>query len=346
MMFDAMSFPWRRHFSWLACVLTGVLHCAAPGASFGEQPTGDLTQRFLDEAPRRWQDYYSWAERLDGAYTVSVIRGEKQLLHAKLEIKHNSRCRMMIDQDLPPDSSQGRILAYNPAYSFRLQRKTAVNPWAVADVAKRSEGVASATVREVDSIRLVSIPMLLFTEELPDFVHRPTFHVLRTTPVSLDGTELVRVEFDNAHPIKEPERKFCPVQSGSMLLDPNRFWYVRSCEVRCKFADSDCTARVENQLADLSTKYPVLKRQVVNQDFDSPQQGRVTQQRATDYDLHEPSPLPPDDDFTLTAFGFPEPFDVPKKSVWTRWYVWTGIGGVLCLGAGLAVQRFRRRQVT
>jgi hypothetical protein len=328
---------------WLTGVLIVVLYSSS---GFGQQTSEELTRRFLDEAPRGWQEYQSWAEGLDGTVTVSRKLGDKQLLHAHLEYKHNSRCKMRIHRNLLPHAKwEGKLLAYNPAYTFTLQRETATNPWAVTEVKKLDEEVASAVVQELDSPVLLRSAIRIYKGQLVgDIIGLPAFRVLRATAVNRDGMELVQVEFDNVHPMKEPGKKFCPIQSGTMLLDPNRFWYLRSCELRCKFGDGEVIAKVENELADPSAKYPLLKRRVTTEDIEDPEQGRLIQKHVNEFDLHQASRLPPDEDFTLTAFGFPEPFDVPRPRKWTHWYVWTGVGGVLCLVAGLLVLRFRRQR--
>jgi hypothetical protein len=65
-----------------------------------------------------------------------------------------------------------------------------------------------------------------------------------------------------------------------------------------------------------------------------------------EYDVDEPNSLPPDEEFTLSAFGLPEPRGLEWKKP-TRWYLWLAVGGSVCLicGASLAwVKRWRTEQ--
>lgn len=63
----------------------------------------------------------------------------------------------------------------------------------------------------------------------------------------------------------------------------------------------------------------------------------------TDYQLEAPAYLPPDTEFTLSAFGLPE----PKGIVWdrpSRWYLWFIAAAVLALAvAGYLRYRSQRR---
>jgi len=77
------------------------------------------------------------------------------------------------------------------------------------------------------------------THALPDLVRQPTFRVVQASTVQGDGTELIQIDFDNLHPLNSTGTRFCPTQGGSLLLDPNRLWTLRSCTLRNKYSDGD-----------------------------------------------------------------------------------------------------------
>jgi hypothetical protein len=61
-----------------------------------------------------------------------------------------------------------------------------------------------------------------------------------------------------------------------------------------------------------------------------------------EYDLRE-SPMPEDEEFTLTAYGLPEPLGIslPTRS---RAWLWFALAGLAALGAGFLFRRIAPRR--
>jgi hypothetical protein len=312
------------------------------------QTSEELQQRFLNEAPHRWEEYRAKIEQFDGTVTVVMNVGSKPDFHVRFEYKHNSNCRLCLEQSLLKESPAGSLFAYNTRYGFSLARKTADQPWVVTGYNLRQDDSVTPEVRETLS-RLILLRKLVraSTTDLADLVREPTFRILRALPVSHDGEDLVQIEFDNSHELalssdKKSGKKFDPIQAGSLLLDPNRYWCVRACELRNKYINADAKIKVDVELRDLSAKFPVPKRIVESNDQTRPMGERLLVTFVTDFDLHEPLHLPPDDAFTLSAFGLPEPLGVTWSKP-TRWYLWLSLAGALCLGGSGVFYWLKRR---
>lgn len=300
-----------------------------------------LKQRFRDEAPRRWQEYKAWAQGLQG----SSIRHGKSFKDRVL-IKRNAECLLLIDERLESSSADappyGEVYAINPAYSFALKRKGRDDRWVLVGLQLRKDGIP-ADIEQVLRPSRESTPGLIavYGESLLTLVRQPTFQVFRAAPVHREGEELVQIDFDNTHPVAIGEG-FFPIQSGSIILDPARFWCVRSYDVRGRHPRQQASRRMDIELRDPAAKYPVPKRYVEIRDVTTEGSGRSVAQYVTDIDYSEPSPFPADEEFTLTAFGLPEPPGIEWKRP-TPWWLWgTVLAFALLVVAGVFAWLKRR----
>jgi LPXTG-motif cell wall-anchored protein len=157
-----------------------------------------------------------------------------------------------------------------------------------------------------------------------------------------EGIACVRVEFDNSHELESNAKDFDPVQGGVLLLDPNRYWCVRGCELRNRYIDAEALINEKVQLRDPSENLPVPK-QIVSVSNQKRSMGEhLVVKTMMEFELYEPSRLPPDKEFSLSAFGLPEPLGVS----WSRtpWYLWVGLAGILFLLVGAGFYWLKRRR--
>jgi hypothetical protein len=124
---------------------------------------------------------------------------------------------------------------------------------------------------------------------------------------------LIQIDFDNHHNL-EIIRDFDPIQSGRILLDPNHYWCIHNCEINSKYITADCRIKVYNEIDSNMIKLPIPKRAITYDD-----QIRSTGEPlqiiwTIEYNLYQPSQPPSDDEFTLSAFGFPEPLNVRRPT--------------------------------
>lgn len=290
----------------------------------------DLKTRFRDEAPRRWREYHAWAQRLQGSSTTQGKTFKDQVV-----MKRNPECILLISERLESTSAEaplhGEAFAINPVYSFALERKGPGHSWVLVELRMRREGILPE-IEQMLKPSQESTPGLIavYGESLLKLVAQPSFTVLRVVPLRHDGEELVQVDFDNTHPVKLGDDKFFPLQSGSMILDPARFWCVRSYDVRGKHPRQEVSRKMEIELRDPAAKHPIPKRYTEVRDVTNEGVGRSVARYVTEIDYSEPSPLPSDEEFTLTAFGLPEPPGVVWKKPTPSW-LWGTLAGVALL---------------
>src|SRR5262249_45691556 len=133
---------------------------------------------------------------------------------------------------------------------------------------------------------------------------------------------------------------------GILLLDPDRFWCRRSADYTVTFTSDPNFKRGTAKLHALviretlgSLPIPQLCRN--EREFFADGNDKVKMSFRAEFDLHLPSSLPKDEEFTLTAFGLPEPAGLEWKRP-TPWYLWLGLVGIICLVSGVAVRRLKR----
>ncbi|HZT82686.1 MAG TPA: hypothetical protein VFA26_20825, partial [Gemmataceae bacterium] len=63
-----------------------------------------------------------------------------------------------------------------------------------------------------------------------------------------------------------------------------------------------------------------------------------------EFDLTERNDVP-DSEFTLSAFGLPEPAELQGKPSRVRWYLWAGVAGICCLALGAGFHWRSKRRV-
>lgn len=301
----------------------------------------ELRARFGKEASARWKEYADWCKNLEGTGTVIATKGETTEDHERFEYKYNAACRLIIRQSLLKPSGTGEVAAFNRRYAFLLERKTSEKPWVLKGIGEAESKNAAAIRKDVEKRSRAAVSLLLtWPDSLEELTTHPSFRILRATPVTRFGSELVQLEFENPHEIiPAPGEPFVPIQSGVLLLDPERFWIFRGGDFNCNYSDAISTVKIEIELADSKSRFPIPKRRVTTIASKSLEgRGSYTRKMVSDFHLSEPSTLPPDEQFTLSAFGVPEPFAVAPARRYP-WFLWAGIAGVLCVIVGVFFAR-------
>jgi hypothetical protein len=301
-----------------------------------------LKDRFFREAPSAWEEYRLFAARLQGTVdTTKTVNGQTSATR-QLEYKSNSACKLVVAQERPPEGTVGRVHAFNAVYGFTLSRRSSDAPWVM-------ENLLTGDKRyDRDEWEVNRWPNLLvcihpWIASLPDLIRQPTFRVLKASAVHQGGRELVQIDFDNTHPWPTDGTRPLPIQGGSLVLDPDRLWTLGGCTLQNKYPRVDTTVRGEYELRDPSAKYSVPRRFMIVQEEHAPGRGeRRTTRLVWDYDLKEVSRLPGDEEFTLTAFGLPEPAGLPGAGRSAPWHLWFGLAAFAGLALAVGCRRAAR----
>ncbi len=310
-----------------------------------------LKNRFLHEAPRSWAEYTERAKRLQGKQSlqIKIQTGNKTSDIKQLcDWKNNNCCKLFYwDQEKTterPGSKKtfSRVYCINSNYAFTLERpfesvnQSSSSPWILTKIMTSPEQIALFHKEFFESdyparSSIVSANKKLLTE----LIQTSGFQVGKCRAINRSGEQLVEVEFDIP---KQETSEALTIRSGKLLLDPQRYWSVRSYDAQLVQPTGKIVCSVE--LADSQTEIPVPKR-VVTETISS--DTKIVWDFK--YNLTSPAKLPLDEEFTLTAFGLPEPIGIGQKTM--SWYLWLLMAGIACLIlAALLRWKVRRDKAT
>jgi hypothetical protein len=324
-------------------VLGGILLVTFPNSAPSSNIDPHWQTRFDTERPQAW-DQYRQAKR----YLQGVCREEAQATgvpasRTESEVKINETCRLVRFTDLIAGTSE--VFGQNPKYWFRL-KSGKEGAWVLValyhgsqqktdqaqDFERRMKMYDRAAVGRV--FRLGIDPT---GKQFEEVVRVPQGRVTALTPKQQAGTELVEVRFEVTPDNEAP----MTLLGGTLLLDPERDWLpiVKTTMTRNKVGTGTQTTEYEFQ----SGAHPHPRRAVERQEYNlfntaEPWRGTWT----TEYDLRVPERLPATTEFTLSAFGLPEPIGVTWERETPR-YVWFLLGavafGVLAFGLRFLARR-------
>jgi hypothetical protein len=164
-------------------------------------------------------------------------------------------------------------------------------------------------------------------------IKSPDFKVSRVTKEAGGGGS-IKVEFDYEPRDPGPNDY---VRSGWVVLDPSRYWLVRKAEVKVRYCDAGGVNAITNEIDDKVMPFPVVTRQVQKESVTDGKRS-VVNKVVHECELH---PVEKDDaQYTLSAFGLPEPF--PTPSPWQKWRVPICLIAIAVLTLCLIWRRSRR----
>jgi hypothetical protein len=301
------------------------------------------------EAPKKWAEYRSFARRLQGSITITTesIKPRRPAgKPARWQFKQNDNCALVSFKDAiqtpRPGQATREVYAINPNYGFQLKGTEASKEWVITGIERENKDNIQWVGMPVGEIvaRTCSLPFAVHARHLDLLLPLADFKVNRVLAVNRNGRDLVQFDFEL--PPQRDDKQYFPFRSGSVFLDPDHYWCVQEYEGRGIFGNGWGTVREIREFKDVHG-YPVLTRIIETQKGD-PNQGANDPgeyKETQDFDFDEPAGLPGDQEFTLSAFGLPEPIGVNKAK--PRWYVWVGGASIACLIAGAVIWRFGKR---
>jgi hypothetical protein len=341
-----------RRGQWLGLLsltaLTGLAVATRPARADEADPA---VARFLRDAPPRWEEYAGRVKAVQGSYTLRLsqtLAGATAETHITVK-RNGDRHRLL--HAWAENSSEGKkvsptyeVVGVNPRYAFMLNRKSTDSPWVATQLIDLTHNPVPPEFDsgfnnfEFDVGGLVQ----LYNQPLAAVVQSPQFRVRGCRDIVEDGEDLVEVVFDYPHEVhQQTDNK---VQGGTLVLDPKRYWCVRSFDVRTKTPGSTGTMRLRVlELGQTDGSLPVPRRMVSENHFVF-DDGRTNHQEFQfDYDLDIPRKPPAEEEFIVSAFGLAEPPGLGGPKRLMPLYVWVALAGLGCLALGVFFQMLKRR---
>lgn len=314
------------------------------------QEENEPTRRFLAEAPQGWQRYLTFAQRLQMTATATRtgVDNGKPLVTTRFrtECKQatNSAVRVQFSLEAKTD---GEVIGSNPSYTFTLKRRTAERGWILVDLkfGKQAKGRDEDHKSIHDDVRWhVCGCLTLWNLWLPDLIGDADFKITSVRPQIVGGLELVRVDFDYPKRADNyPRPGALRITGGWMLLDAQHDWILREYEVFHMTRERSLIHR-RFEFKEGSDRHLLATHSKTNikgkekESFDIISEADIQTEERPDL---------PSREFTLSAFGLPEPKGIVWEDGGSPWYLWFTAVGILCLCAGaLLWRRVRRRKLT
>jgi hypothetical protein len=288
-------------------------------------------ERFETEAPGKWASYETLASRLQGKVSITKIdraAGGRVLDRKEWELKQRPPCALYVSQNHEP-ARDGKAVVANSSYAFILGRISPNSPWVLTNLQTDiKDGVTVDTPAPNDRVlRAVCHHLTIFNRFIPDLVKQQEFHLGNIAVESHGGEGLVKVEFD----YRPKDTQNNPIRSGWMLLDPEHYWTLREYKVRAEWPDANGTIAANVACTIDDTGFPILKRYNRHHIATS---SKVDHEYLYDYDLAAEKRVP-EHEFTLSAFGLPEPEGVRRLHA----FLWVTGAGALCLALSIVLRR-------
>ncbi len=324
-----------------ALMALGTFAWVAGAGSATAQDQSPLAKRLFAEAPRAWSRQQQFFLTLQGSNN-----GERRVLYdgkwtnqpGKTFFKQYDGNMLTESANFESGSWKGIVEGVNSQYVFMLARDSDTKPWVITKVDKRGE-----EWQNVWNSRTKIFPDLLIAPRTPplhEIFQSKKFRCISVEPERTNDEDLVRLTFTFS-----PEGSV-RLKGGWLVLDPAHFWVIRKGETEQDLGEkNEGTAKwtVQYDYKEGSRNHPIITKTVMKGKFWQKGQVIAEQLFTGNYDLQERASIP-ESEFTLTAYGLPEPhWARPKKTISSLWR-WLGIAGIACLVLGAGVFWFKRRR--
>jgi hypothetical protein len=318
--------PWRLLLSVLIAV------CIVSPRFAKARDKTSMEARLQAEALPHWEAYRQYwkmlqgssvGERRDSTGTAGSQKHSQYSKHWKTGMVHRIELST-------PGSYAGSIHGDNSRYKFVLVRDNATKPWVVQNITKKSDQNDMPS-----SLATIGLSLDTPGRTVPDLLRSPDFTLTSVTGQHENGEQLVRVIFAYSPRDKDLLR------GGWIDLDPIHDWVIRRAELELQ-GDGQPKIKYAAQYKykEGSDHHPIILKSSHKSTTTQGDRVLFWYEIVTDFDLQEES-YAPETEFTLSAFGFPEPFGMTPKR--TPWYLWLGLAGALCVALGAVFLRLKRR---
>lgn len=339
----------RRCFPYFVYTLPIVIASTGYSNQCWADDSAELNARFMTEAPQKWAEYRKRGKRLQGSCLLigkKVHDGRERTIRVRYEVKQNSTGASFLKQMLEGDKTNyGIVTVVNSRYGFKLQRSKQESDWFVGGINLKLENgykldAFPPDLFACDFVNRAFNFSLLFSmsQSLPELIKDPDFSITKVSlSASRVGDELVRIEFSN-HPHLVTGQQFKQnnipnewndLTEGWVLLDPAHYWVFREYHVINEWQNhvtATTDAKFDYKIG--RDGFPILTR------IESQSNGRDTREQGSlEFDLTEQDVS--DNQFTLSAYGFPEPKDVERR---LPLYLWIALAGLFCLIAAALIR--------
>jgi hypothetical protein len=278
-----------------------------------------LTKQELAETIRREGEWYLQELRNYQFEDESVSHYDGQLLNRMhFRSRQNGACYLTQNTITKPDGvAESTVVCTNGSYAFQL-RRSGDKDWVLV----KFHAVADGPLPDVfhlgglsdPAVRLASPYMLQGLAWLPDMFSTNTFQVRKIDRQGVNETARVTLQYEF------PDRtRPDMVQKGTVTLDPSRHWVITAFENNQIFKGTTKKTVVTSHFETGETGLPLRVRYTAVVSSDAP--AFVGKNRTDEGKTTYTREVADESEFTLSAFGLPEPGGAKVEKRTPR-YVW------------------------
>jgi hypothetical protein len=308
------------------------------------QADDECRRRFLAEAPAAWAAYRDFAWRLQGtahtsAETTFHDQGRVVVTDKLVSIKQNRQAALLATR-LSSPRQEARVYFANRQYTAELRgRPDRPEAYALGDIQMGADVPLQVVPLKVRTWARFELSPNFGYEgvELCDLLGHPKFALGRVSPQP--GAEgLVRVEYAYTEGKNDEVR-----HTGVLILDPHAAWCVRRVEDESASPEMSRRDVIDYAWSIHTNGFPLIRSGKFMGESTSTGRGRAMWDMRIDYGVTVREDVP-DKEFTLTAFGLPEPEGVTwEKPRGSRLWLWLMLAGFAAALLSFGCFRLRRR---
>jgi hypothetical protein len=242
--------------------------------------------------------------------------------------------------ELGPDKSDEYAIVRNESYLFELERPSTKAPWSIKGFLERESGSPPLSEQVADDPRYTRAAMVsssglrLYSKFLSEMLDEPGFTV---TSAENRDDGLVRLTFTY-----EGSLSSFPLTRGWVDLDKNHSYVILAYDSEAKWPDAVGTIHGTYDYSIESDGFPMITRAVREQYANDGKGTAYRKDSVIDFDLSRTIPVSKSD-FTLSAFGLPEPPGPSRSFLPTSLFFWTTALLLVGLLSLMAAARLNRR---
>jgi hypothetical protein len=191
----------------------------------------------------------------------------------------------------------------------------------------------------------VNAPRLLGDVPLANILDDPGFTIQRSIVHKVGDKPLVLVDFRYKpkginHPDAKDPRKpkiTCVLEKGTIILDRERAWSAQQTTLQYI---NGIIVNIQLEYKGEHRGLPVISKIIEEIAVTGHAQREVSWLQFSDLRFHDV----PESDFTLSAFGLPEPVGVEWEQPRPRWYLWIMVVAFALLALALTLGYLRKRR--
>lgn len=327
-------------FIWMVSIIGGI--------HFPANPCRAQHEVFEKSVIQRWREYENFSRSIQGTVRWTSTTKDGKVRTDLFRYRQNPECALVIVPGREPGMEKCALA--NPLYSARIKRSTADASNAVLETFDpRSKLDTDKDVRTaIDGVFSGTSPHFMYAQtRLSHLVLSPSFQVIKVTRETYKGRELVQVDHIYTHDIPGSNKTYQERLRGSLFFDPSRCWCLRRSKNTRegviggeKRVDSELD--VEYETIDHPSGFPIIKtatQHSIQFIYKTKKKSEHTSKAYFDLEVKEG---PSNEEFTLSAFGLPEPGSEPVKKPMPM-YVWILVAALGSFGLAVVFRYFAHR---